>query len=201
MAIDTEIWIYWGFCAIATILVVVNHQFVYEVLLSPEVDESRHNSGYKLALGLGWGMTLVASVIYVLFTTKYETGGYQLPDLIAFAIFNGILEQFMFVLWFLAGCYLGCKLFPKHPLRIFVSGYLSYAIYSGLIHVFFWVPVLPSHEPFAPMIAILPFMSVFWMWLLWKYRAVVSIMAMHIAIDFITIGHLHFHWFESIQLV
>jgi hypothetical protein len=47
---------------------------------------------------------------------------------------------------------------------------------------------------------ILPFMSLFWMWLFWRYQAIVAIIAMHVAIDFLTVGHLHFPWFESIQL-
>ncbi|MEO1403570.1 MAG: hypothetical protein AAFV72_20310, partial [Cyanobacteria bacterium J06635_1] len=127
-------------------------------------------------------------------------GPYELTDLTLFSIANGVLEQLMFVFWFLVGSYLGGRLFPKQPLRSFGMGYLSYVIYSGLIHPLFWVRVLPSHEPFLPMIGILPLMSLFWMWLLWRYRAVTAIVAMHIVIDFLTIGHLHFPWFEALYL-
>ena len=44
-------------------------------------------------------------------------------------------------------------------------------------------------------------MSLVWMWLAWRYRAIVAIIAMHMAIDFLTAGHLHFTWFEPFQLM
>ncbi|MGA7932023.1 MAG: hypothetical protein WCA35_00435, partial [Kovacikia sp.] len=177
------------------ILILANRQFV-QTLLSSDSDTSENNTGFALSLSWGWITTLLASIIYVLFTVKKKTGSYRLSDLITFSLINGVFEQSMFILWFLVGCYVGQKLFPKHPICIFISGYFIYCIYSGLIHVFFWVPVLPSHEPFAPMVVILPFMSLFWMWLFWKYQAIFSILFMHVAIDFLTIGHLHFSWFE-----
>ncbi|MFQ3613728.1 MAG: hypothetical protein SNJ68_08445 [Cyanobacteriota bacterium] len=90
--------------------------------------------------------------------------------------------------------------FSERPLGEFLSGYLSYVLYSGLIHPFFWFAVLPEHQPFLPMVAILPLMSFFWMWLYWRYRDLLSIIAMHIVIDWITVGHLHFPWFEPFQL-
>lgn len=148
---------------------------------------------------LGWVSTFIASAIYILFTVKKETGSYQLADLISFSLLNGILEQFMFVFWFLGGCYLAQRKFPKHSIVIFIFGYIGYFMYSGAIHPLFWFQVLPAHEPFMPMAFILPFMSLFWMWLFWRYRAILAIATMHIAIDFLTVGHLHFNWFESWQ--
>jgi chlorophyllide a hydrolase len=198
LAIEAAIWIYWGFCLIAAILIVTNRQFA-QTLLCSDPNPFKNNTSLALSLSWGWITTLLASTIYVLFTIKKEMGSYRLSDLITFSLVNGILEQSMFIFWFLVGCYVGQKLFLKHPIRIFASGYVIYCIYSGLIHVLFWVPVLPSHQPFAPMILILPFMSLFWMWLFWKYQAIVSILAMHVAIDFLTIGHLHFSWFESLS--
>jgi hypothetical protein len=198
MAIETNIWIYWLFCAIATFLVIFNRKFAY-TLLSPTLDSPQKNQNYRIFLILGWVFTLLASAIYILFTVKKETGAYELPDLISFSLLNGVLEQFMFVFWFLIGCYFAQQKFPKHSSLIFILGYLGYFIYSGLIHPLFWFQVLPDHEPFMPMAFILPFMSIFWMWLLWRYQAIFAIVAMHIVIDFLTIGHLHFTWFESLQ--
>ena len=195
MAIEANIWIYWLFCAIATIIVITKRKFAY-TLLSPALDSPQKEQNKTLFLILGWTATLLTSAIYILFTVKKETGAYELPDLISFSLLNGILEQFMFVFWFLLGCYLAQQKFPKDSIIIFVLGYLGYFLYSGAIHPLFWFQVLPEHQPFMPMVFILPFMSLFWMWLLWRYQAIVAIIAMHIAIDFLTVGHLHFNWFE-----
>jgi chlorophyllide a hydrolase len=195
LAIEAAIWIYWGFCLIAAIFILANRQFI-KTLLSSDSNTSENYTGFALSLSCGWITTLLVSTIYVLFTVKKEMGFYHLSDLITFSLVNGIVEQLMFIFWFIVGCFFGQKLFLKHPILIFISGYFIYCIYSGLIHVFFWVPVLPSHEPFAPMVVILPFMSLFWMWLFWRYQAIFSILFMHVAIDFLTIGHLHFSWFE-----
>ncbi len=198
MNIETPIWIYWLICAIATVTVVSKRKLAYE-LLSPDSNESQSSKGYAISLALGWGATLLASAVYILFTVKNETGPYLFPDLISFSLLNGILEQFMFIFWFLVGCYIAQRWFPRDSIKVFAIGYISYCLYSGIIHPFFWFQVLPNHEPFTPMAAILPFMSAFWMWLLWRYRAIAAILAMHIMIYFLTVGHLHFTWFESAQ--
>jgi hypothetical protein len=200
MAIEAPMWIYWLFCLAATIPIIVKRSFAYQ-LLSPDSESSREGTGYKISLFLGWATTLLAAVVYILFTVKHETGPYQLWDLILFSLLNGTLEQFMFIFWFLVGCYLGQRFFQKRPIRVFVFGYVSYALYSGLIHPFFWFRVLPAHDPFTPVAPILAFMSIFWMWLLWRHRSVISIISMHIFMDFLAIGHLHFGWFEPFQLV
>lgn len=194
MNIEISIWIYWLFCTIATLLILANKSFAYS-LLSPEANASHQKKGYTTFLLLGWGTTLFAAIVYILFTVKNETGPYELPDLISFSFLNGVLEQFMFIFWFLFGCYFAQKKFPKQSISIFILGYITYCLYSGLVHPFFWFEVLPDHDPFTLMALILPFMSAFWMWLLWRYKAVVAIIAMHIVIDFLTVGHLHFTWF------
>ena len=108
MAIETNIWLYWLFCAIATFLVIFNRKFAY-TLLSPALTSPEKDRHKTLFLILGWGCTFLASVIYILFTVKKKTGAYELPDLISFSLLNGFLEQFMFVFWFLVGCYLAQK--------------------------------------------------------------------------------------------
>lgn len=198
MAIELSLWIYWAFCGVAAVLLWANHPFALS-LLSPDSGSSRQ--GYPLALSLGWGATLATAAIYVLFTVKTLEGPYRILDLAVFSVLNGVLEQLMFVLWFLLGCYLGKQWFSDRPLGEFSTGYLSYVLYSGLIHPFFWFAVLPEHQPFLPMVAILPLMSFFWMWLYWRYRDLLSIIVMHIVIDWITVGHLHFAWFEPFQVV
>jgi chlorophyllide a hydrolase len=196
VAIETGIWIYWLFCSIAAIAVIQNRSVAYE-LLSPEVVALRNLKGYVVFLILGWIITLVAAAAYVVLTYKYETGSYGIPDLLVFSFVNGALEQFMFIFWFLLGCYIGKLKAPDNPKLIFTFGYLGYAIFSGLIHAYFWVRVLPSHEPALIMPFALAAMSLAWMWLVWRYQAVIAIIAMHIVIDFITVGHLNFSWFEA----
>lgn len=201
MAIETNIWIYWLLCAIATLLLINNRKFAY-TLLSPNLNSPQKDQNYTIALILGWITTLIAATGYILFTRKYETGAYEIPDLLLFSFSNGALEQFMFIFWLLLGCYLGKLYAPNSPKLIFTFGYISYAIFSGLIHAFFWTTVLPRHEPVTVIMAVaLSIMSLVWMWLFWRYQAVVAIVAMHIVIDFFMIGHLHFTWFESLQLL
>jgi hypothetical protein len=175
---------------------------LYFRLLSPNFNSLQKDKNYTIALTLGWITTLLAATVYILFTRKYETGAYEIPDLLMFAFSNGVLEQFMFIFWLLLGCYIGKRYAPNSPKLIFTFGYISYAIFSGLIHAFFWTTVLPRHEPVSAIMAVaLSIMSLVWMWLFWRYRAVIAIIAMHIVIDFLMIGHLHFNWFESFQLI
>jgi chlorophyllide a hydrolase len=198
VAIEAGIWIYWLFCLIALIVVIQNRSAAQE-LLSTEAVTLRNSREYFLFLTLGWLTTLLAGVGYVLLTHKYDEGNYRFTDLIAFSFVNGALEQFMFIFWFLLGCYVGKLKVPDSPRLIFVFGYLGYAIFSGLIHAYFWIRVLPSHEPALIMPFALAAMSLSWMWLIWRYQAVIAIIAMHVTIDFITVGHLNFPWFEVLN--
>ncbi|MGB8699707.1 MAG: hypothetical protein WCD18_09855 [Thermosynechococcaceae cyanobacterium] len=200
MVIEKAIWIYWCFCFLAAFLVISKRQFVYE-LLSPASGASEHGKGYTVSLILGWITTLLAGMGYVLLTHKSETGSYQVLDLVTFALLNGTLEQFIFLVWFLFGCYLGRFVSNHPPGLIFWGGYLSYVCFSGCIHASFWTRILPSHEPATGvMVLLLTAMSLVWMWLVWRYRALNEIVAMHIVIDFLMIGHLNFPWFEAFQL-
>jgi chlorophyllide a hydrolase len=199
MAIEMSIWIYWLACGLATILLLINRQSIPK-LLSPFLDSPQRQKGYSLALILGWSATLLAAFGYVLLTRKEVSGSYQIQDLLLFSLLNGILEQLMFVFWFLLGCWIGKQLGIQSPWKNFGLGFLSYSIYSGAIHALFWFKVLPAHQPSLVMPFILFIMSLVWMWLFWRYRAVVAIIAMHMVIDFLTIGHLNFPWFEPYQL-
>jgi chlorophyllide a hydrolase len=201
MAIEVPVWIYWLVCMLATLLLVTNQQRIPN-LLSPDLDSPQQQQGYSLALTLGWATTLLAAIGYILLTRKEAPGSYQIQDLIVFSLLNGVLEQMMFVFWFLLGCWLGSQLKIQHPWQIFSLGCLSYMVYSGAIHALFWVNVLPTHQ-FSDVIrpGLLVAMSLMWMWLFWRYRAVVAIIAMHIVIDFLSVGHLHFSWFEPYQWV
>jgi hypothetical protein len=159
--------------------------------------------GYGLAIALGWGTTLLAAVGYILLTQRDAVGAYHIQDLIVFTLFNGPLEQLMFIGWFLLGCLVARAMGVRSTWKIFGLGFLTYSIYSGFIHALFWVAVLPTHQVSEFVfirIGLLTVMSLSWMWLFWRYRAIGTIICMHMVIDFLTIGHLHFHWFDSYQL-
>ncbi|NJK61484.1 MAG: hypothetical protein HC921_01260 [Synechococcaceae cyanobacterium SM2_3_1] len=191
MAIEASVWLYWLACSGAGVLLRVNWRKIPN-LLSSQLSSAKGQEGYTLALTLGWGATLVAAITYILFTQKESAGDYQLHDLVIFSLLNGSLEQLMFISWFLLGCWLGNQWGNQSPSRIFGLGFLSYALYSAAIHALFWVNVLPQHQPAPVMPIMFMLMSVTWMWLFWRYRAIFVIMSMHIVIDFLTVGHLHF---------
>jgi chlorophyllide a hydrolase len=198
MAIETNIWIYWLFCTIAMLVIILNEPFA-QSLINTKAISTYENKKYKILLIAGWIATFFASISYILLTSKNEAGTYQISDLIAFSFLNGILEQFMFFFWFLLGCYLAKPWTTKNSKWIFISGYVSYAVFSGLIHALFWMNSLPEHQPATGIVVpLLSIMSYVWMWLFWKYKAILPIIAMHIFVDFFMIGHLHFSWFESV---
>jgi chlorophyllide a hydrolase len=197
MNIEAGIWTYWGLCLIAAIALVAHRQFAMGLLGPPPASRT---TGYRVSLTLAWLLTLLAAGGYVVLTKRLKPGSYALPDLVTFALLNGTLEQCMFIFWFLAGCYLARRLGLKHPAGRFLTGYSVYAIYSGLIHAWFWMKVLPAHLPAGSvMVPALSIMSLSWMWLLWRYRSVLAIVAMHVTMDMLMIGHLHSHWFDGIS--
>jgi chlorophyllide a hydrolase len=199
VAIQTSIWIYWGCCLVAASVLVARRNVV-QCLLGPGAQSFSKGKGYVPSLLSGWVLTLLAAVSYVVFTRKSETGTYAIADLLTFAILNGVLEQLMFIFWFFCGCYLARLAAPSRPKLVFASGYFGYFIFSGLIHGCYWVNVLPAHVPVtALMVVLLAAASLAWMWLFWRYQAIVAIVAMHIVVDFLMIGHLHSTWFEPFQ--
>ena len=208
MAIEINVWIYWLFCVIAMSLIIIYRTSWTQPLLSQPAattqttTQTATNKGknYSIALSLGWLSTVIAAIGYILFIHKYENGNYEIPDVLMFSVSNGILEQFMFVFWLLIGCYLGKLFAPDHPRVIFGLGFTVYAVFSGLIHAFFWTTVLPPHEPVSVWMAlVLTVMSFLWMWLFWRHQAILAIISMHIFVDFFMISHLHFTWFEPLQ--
>ena len=195
MAIEINIWIYWLFCTLAMLSVILNKNFVYSLLRSNSSYPQKDGNYINLLIG-GWITTFLASISYVIFTSKNAAGTYQISDLLAFSVLNGILEQFMFVFWFLIGCYLARLRTSKNSSYVFIWGYVCFFIFAGFIHAFFWIKVLPKHKPAtAIIIPLLSIMSYFWMRIYWQFKKIMPTIFMHIFVDFITIGHLHFSWF------
>ena len=92
MAIETNIWIYWLFCAIAMLLILTNRKLTVP-LLSPNFNSPQKDKNYTIALTLGWITTLLAASGYILLTRKYETGAYEIPDLLCY--FFGVDSCFL----------------------------------------------------------------------------------------------------------
>lgn len=189
--IELPFWIYWLCCGLATGILTLKWSR-WSPLLAPR---SAHRSGlgYGVLLICGWLATLAAGICYVMFTEKRGDGSYQLPDLVLFSCVNGILEQGMFIFWFILGLLLAERWQITRPSWRFTLGFASYSLYSGLIHALFWTRFLPDHSPAGGlMVCLLVVMSGIWMGLVWRYQAIVSVGLMHILVDFITVGHLHF---------
>jgi hypothetical protein len=195
MQIEKEVWIYWLFCLLAIWMIAANSKSVSAVL-PPKRDLALERKRYKILLCLSWAITLLAGAGYVGFTHKLELGRYPPADVLLFAVANGALETFMFLFWFLLGCWLMRRISHNRAFT-FLSGFVTYSFYSGYIHATFWLAVLPKHIPVTALMAVLlTIMSCLWLWLFWRYRKIVPIIAMHATLDFIMAGYLHALWPE-----
>ena len=94
---------------------------------------------------------LVASLIVVainawVYTHSTTDGGRALDWLtvLVFSIGNGIAETFMFYAVFRLGTTLVGQV-TQNSWALFVTGFLFFIIYSGLIHGLFWINILPEH--------------------------------------------------------
>jgi hypothetical protein len=199
MVIETSVWIYWCFCLIAAALVISNRESI-SALLSPDSCSRRPNKGRLISIALAWIASMLTVAAYILFTQKLADGSYRLTDVVVFALLNGILEQFMFVFWFLLGCWLMRKV-TRRPLLVFLGGYFAFVAYSGPIHILFWFKILPQNVPAAaPMAVLFTTMSLLWMWVFWRYRGLASVISMHIVIDFLMTSHLHSDFFAAVAM-
>jgi chlorophyllide a hydrolase len=200
-AIATSVWLYWGCCVVAATAVIGRKRWAIGLLSAASGDRTKR-TGFRLSVAICWSATILTALTYALLTRKFQMGSYQLRDLVTFSLLNGVLEQYMFVFWFLLGCHIARVSVPGKPAMAFAVGYLAYVVYSGLIHAMFWVVVLPAHQPVTfIMVVLLSITSFGWLWLFWRYRAMGWIIAMHIFMDILMIGHLHSTWFDRYQLL
>jgi hypothetical protein len=177
-------------------VVIVFKRQSLSALLSPV--SASANITYWTWFGLAWTATLLAAGGYMLSARKVEVGNYGVADILLFSVLNGVLEQFMFVFWFLLGCWV-TRLATRNSAIIFTAGLFAVLIYSAVIHQLFWVKVLPAHAPTGTLwLSILSVMSLLWMWVFWRYRRLIAIIAMHIVLDFLMISYLNSHWLNAI---
>jgi len=150
---------------------------------------------------------LVASVlILILNVVVYGSSTYDggrtldIPTLIVFSIGNGIAETFMFYAVFRLGTALAGR-FTQNPWALFITGFLFFIIYSGLIHGLFWINILPEHvvqtsiyKPFFMPVQMLIAgswaLSFFW------YRDIRSVIFLHALVDLTMVCNVKFSLFN-----
>ena len=149
---------------------------------------------------------LVASLVIVAFNAfvySYSTydGGRPLDiaSVILFTIGNGIAETFIFYAAFIVGERLA-GMVTKSPWVLFITGFIFFMVYSGLIHGLFWIDLLPEHvdqsSPYKPLfmptqilIAGSWALSFFW------YRDLPSVFVLHGLVDLTMILNVKFSLF------
>jgi len=150
---------------------------------------------------------LVASVIVVainawVYSHSTTDGGRALdwPTVLVFSIGNGIAETFMFYALFRLGTALAGR-FTQNPWALFITGFLFFIIYSGLIHGLFWINILPEHvvqtsiyKPFFMPVQMLIAgswaLSFFW------YRDIRSVIFLHALVDLTMVCNVKFSLFN-----
>ena len=149
---------------------------------------------------------LVASLVIVAFNAfVYSNSTYDggrpldIASVILFTIGNGIAETFIFYAAFIIGEKLA-GMVAKSPWVLFITGFIFFMVYSGLIHGLFWIDLLPEHvdqsSPYKPLfmptqilIAGSWALSFFW------YRDLPSVFVLHGLVDLTMILNVKFSLF------
>jgi hypothetical protein len=150
---------------------------------------------------------LAASLIVVainawVYSHSTTDGGRTLDWLtvLVFSIGNGIAETFMFYALFRLGTALAGR-FTQNPWALFITGFICFIIYSGLIHGLFWINILPEHvvqtsvyKPFFMPVQMLIAgswaLSFFW------YRDIRSVIFLHALVDLTMVCNVKFSLFN-----
>lgn len=106
---------------------------------------------------------------------------------LVFTIGNGIAETFMFYAMFRIGNALAGR-FTQNSWALFITGFLFFILYSGLIHGLFWINILPQHvvqtslyKPFFMPVQMLIACS--WALTFFWYRDIRTVILLHSMID------------------
>jgi hypothetical protein len=157
------------------------------------------DSRRKTLLALSLLILAVNAWVYSHSTTD---GGRPLDPwtVLVFSIGNGIAETFMFYAVFRIGADLAARM-TKNPLALFMTGFVFFMLYSGLIHGLFWINILPEHvvqtSPYKPffmpvqlLIASSLALSFFW------YRDVPGVIVLHALVDLTMAWNVRFSLFQ-----
>ncbi len=190
LSVPMMIYAYWAFAFLVGILF-----FKKDILAFNREFDSR-----RIAL-LATSLIVVAINAWV-YTHSTTDGGRALDPLtvLVFTIGNGIAETFMFYAVFRLGNALAGR-FTQNSWALFITGFLFFIIYSGLIHGLFWINILPEHvvqtslyKPFFMPIQLLIAgswaLSFFW------YRDIRTVIFLHALVDLTMVCNVRFSLFN-----
>ena len=190
LSVPIMIYAYWAFAFLVGIIF-----FKKDILTFNREFDSR-----RIAL-LALSLVVVAINAWV-YTHSTTDGGRALDPLtvLIFTIGNGVAETFMFYAVFRLGNALAGR-FTQNSWALFITGFLFFIIYSGLIHGLFWINILPEHvvqtSPYKPffmpiqlMIAGSWALNFFW------YRDIRSVIFLHALVDLTMVCNVRFSLFN-----
>ncbi len=190
LSVPMMIYAYWAFAFLVGILF-----FKKDILAFNREFDTRRIT--LLAVSL-----IVVAINAWVYNHSTTDGGRALDPLTAlvFTIGNGIAETFMFYAMFRIGNALAGR-FTQNSWALFITGFLFFIIYSGLIHGLFWINILPEHviqtSPYKPffmpiqlLIAGSWALSFFW------YRDVRSVIFLHALVDLTMVCNVRFPLFN-----
>ncbi len=190
LSVPMMIYAYWALAILVGIIF-----FKKDILTFNREFDSR-----RIAL-LALSLVVVAINAWV-YTHSTTDGGRALDPLtvLIFTIGNGVAETFMFYAVFRLGNALAGR-FTQNSWALFITGFLFFIIYSGLIHGLFWINILPEHvvqtSPYKPffmpiqlMIAGSWALNFFW------YRDIRSVIFLHALVDLTMVCNVRFSLFN-----
>jgi chlorophyllide a hydrolase len=190
LSVPMMIYAYWAFALLAGIIF-----FKKDILaFNPEFDTRR-------IILLSASLIVVAINAWV-YSHSTSDGGRALDPLtvLVFSIGNGIAETFMFYAVFRLGTALAGR-FTQNSWALFITGFMLFMVYSGLIHGLFWINILPTHVvqtsiykpffmPVQMLIACSWALSFFW------YRDIRSVIFLHALVDLTMVCNVRFSLFS-----
>ncbi len=190
LSVPMMIYAYWAFAFLVGIIF-----FKKDILAFNREFDSRRVT--LLAVSL-----IVVAINAWVYNHSTSDGGRALDPLtvLVFTIGNGIAETFMFYAMFRIGNALAGR-FTQNSWALFITGFIFFILYSGLIHGLFWINILPQHviqtSPYKPffmpiqlLIAGSWALSFFW------YRDIRSVIFLHALVDLTMVCNVRFSLFN-----
>ena len=190
LSVPMMIYAYWAFAFLVGILFFKNDILAF----------NREFDTRRIAL-LATSLIIVAINAWV-YSNSTTDGGRALDFLtvLIFSIGNGIAETFMFYAVFRLGNALAGR-FTQNSWALFITGFLFFIIYSGLIHGLFWINILPEHvvqtSPYKPFfMPIQLLIAGSWALNFFWYRDIRSVIILHALVDLTMVCNVRFSLFN-----
>ena len=190
LSVPMMIYAYWAFAFLVGIIF-----FKKDILAFNREFDSRRVT--LLAVSL-----IVVAINAWVYNHSTSDGGRALDPLtvLVFTIGNGIAETFMFYAMFRIGNALAGR-FTQNSWALFITGFIFFILYSGLIHGLFWINILPQHviqtSPYKPFFMPIQLLiagrwahSFFW------YRDIRSVIILHALVDLTMVCNVRFSLFN-----